>query len=304
MKEGKPAIIMKEFWRDAERFADVFNAYFFQGEEIVHAEELQELDTDVSGTIQIKEQKQTIERVRDVIKKTANGAEFVLLGIESQMHIHYAMPLRHMMYDGLGYLKECEELKRGKKCGKQTTAEFLSKMSVTDRLHPIFTLTIYYGEEVWDGPFTLKDMMIPMSKKMEEQFCDYKLNLLQIRESGGYQFHHGEVKVAFQITRELLEGNIEKVKREYGEEKLSHQVMAFIGAVTSIPEFMENKNQQEEIVMCKAMDEYREKILEQGIEQGKTLIIKKMLLRNLSEAEIMEIADVTVEEINNIKQSI
>ena len=45
-------------------------------------------------------------RVRDVVKKMAFGVEFVVLRIESQQKIHYAMPLRTMLYDGMRYLKE------------------------------------------------------------------------------------------------------------------------------------------------------------------------------------------------------
>mgnify|MGYP000320305257 CR=1 FL=1 len=51
---------------------------------------LHEGDTDVSGVIQLKDYKETLSRTRDVIKKTAYGVEFVVLGIESQQHIHYA----------------------------------------------------------------------------------------------------------------------------------------------------------------------------------------------------------------------
>ena len=83
---------------------------------------------------------------------------FVLLGVEAQQHIHYAMPLRHMLYDGMGYLKEYRSLPA--KIGKfQTSDEFLSKMKKEDKLHPIITLTVYYGEMPWDGPMDLRDMM-------------------------------------------------------------------------------------------------------------------------------------------------
>ena len=95
----------KEFWRDNERFADLFNGAVFGGREVICAESLQEMDTDVSGTIKMDGYSEGLERRRDVIKKFAAGMTFVLLGVEAQQHIHYAMPLRHMLYDGMGYLK-------------------------------------------------------------------------------------------------------------------------------------------------------------------------------------------------------
>ena len=35
---------------------------------------------------------------------------FVILGIENQQKVHYAMPLRHMVGDAFSYLKEYNEL--------------------------------------------------------------------------------------------------------------------------------------------------------------------------------------------------
>ena len=50
-------VIVKEFWRDNDRFADLFNAVLFKGKCVIKADELQEMDTDVSGTIKVKDYK-------------------------------------------------------------------------------------------------------------------------------------------------------------------------------------------------------------------------------------------------------
>ena len=42
----------------------------------------------------------------DVYKRQAYGVQLVLLGLESQEHIHYAMPLRVMGYDYATYKKQ------------------------------------------------------------------------------------------------------------------------------------------------------------------------------------------------------
>ncbi len=44
----KPDIILKNFWRENGRFADLFNTILFEGKSILHPEELQEQDTDLS----------------------------------------------------------------------------------------------------------------------------------------------------------------------------------------------------------------------------------------------------------------
>ena len=139
MEHTKADIIFKDFWRNNERFADLFNVVVFGGKEVIKPEALHEMDTDVSGVIQLKDYKETLSRTRDVIKKTAYGVEFVVLGIESQQHIHYAMPLRHMVYDAMSYLKEYQEITRKykKDTGKKSEDEFLSKMKKDDHIDSV-----------------------------------------------------------------------------------------------------------------------------------------------------------------------
>ena len=51
-----------------------------------------------------------------------------------------------MIGDAFSYLKEYKELEAKNKKYK-TKHEFLSKFQKTDRLHPIVTICIYYGED-------------------------------------------------------------------------------------------------------------------------------------------------------------
>ena len=75
------------------------------------------------------------------------------MGIENQRKTHYGMPLRVMIYDALGYLKEYQEISRKhREAGDKASAEeFLSGLHKEDRLHPIISIVIYYNEKPWDG---------------------------------------------------------------------------------------------------------------------------------------------------------
>lgn len=88
---------MKDFWRDNARFADLFNTALFGGVPFLHPADLREADTDVSSLLKFNGHAETIQKVFDVVKKTANGVDFVIWGLENQSKIHYAMPLRHMI---------------------------------------------------------------------------------------------------------------------------------------------------------------------------------------------------------------
>lgn len=158
---AKTDIVLKNFWKDNAHFADLFNAVLFNGEQKLHPEDLKEADVDLSSVLKFNGHLETIQRLRDVVKKTAYGMDFVIWGIENQQKIHYAMPLRHMIEDALSYLKEYNEIAKKNLDEKTTNTkdEFLSRFKKTDRLHPVITLCVYYGEKEWDGATSLKEML-------------------------------------------------------------------------------------------------------------------------------------------------
>ena len=263
-------VLLKDFWRVNGRFADLFNAVIFQGKEVLKAEELQEMDTDMSGVIRFREHEESLVRVRDVVKKMAFGVEFVVLGIESQQKIHYAMPLRTMLYDGMGYLKEYREITQSmkKEKGKWTEEEFLSGMRKGDRLHPIITIVIYYSEYVWDGPMCLKDMIVEMPEEIEKIFSDYKMNLVQVRDSGQYTFHNEDVRTVFEISREIFQGNFEKINREYKDRDINQELIRVIGKITDSSKLMEQNKEGEMGNMCTALRKLEEECERKGRKEG------------------------------------
>lgn len=90
----KPDTILKNFWKDNARFADLFNAILFNGENVIKPEELEEADTDLSTVLKFNSHADTLQKVLDVVKKSAHGVDFVILGLENQQKVHYGMPLR------------------------------------------------------------------------------------------------------------------------------------------------------------------------------------------------------------------
>ena len=197
----KPDTILKNFWRDNGHFADLFNAVFFNGEQVLKPQDLTEADTDVSSMLKFNGHAETVQKILDVVKKTAYGVDFVLWGLENQAKIHYAMPLRHMVGDAFSYMKEYDEIAAvNKKNGDFHSAdEFLSGFKKTDRLHPVISLCVYYGESEWDGPFSLKDML-EIPEKIEPLVSDYRMNLVQVKSSGELCFSDPDVNMVFDVS--------------------------------------------------------------------------------------------------------
>ena len=75
----KPDTILKNFWRDNHHFADLFNAALFNGEQVLNPDDLSEVDPDVSSILKFNGHAETVQKVLDVVKKTAYGRRCILL---------------------------------------------------------------------------------------------------------------------------------------------------------------------------------------------------------------------------------
>lgn len=277
----KPDTIFKNFWKNNERFADLFNAYLFHGEQVIDPDELTEMDTDISSFLKFNDHAETVQKILDVVKKSSNGIEYVILGIENQSKIHYAMPLRHLLGDALTYFKEYRELaaKNTKEKTYKSADEFLSKFKKTDRLHPVVTICIYYGEDPWDGPRSFLDML-EIPKELESLISDYKFNLIELRNSEDIPFHNFDVNTIFNISRFIYNKNYDKIKDIYREQPIPTELALVIGSITETQELIDDALTSEkkggEINMCKALEELQEQCRETGRIEGAIQIYKKI----------------------------
>ena len=270
----KPDTILKNFWRDNHHFADLFNATMFDGEQVLNPDDLSEADTDVSSILKFNGHAETVQKVLDVVKKTAYGIDFVIWGLENQAKIHYAMPLRHMIGDGFSYLKEYQEIaaKNRKDKNFASSDEFLSNMKKTDRLHPMISLCVYYGENPWDGPLCLMDML-EVPEKIKSLVADYKMNLLELRASGSLQFHNQDVNTVFDISRSIYERDYNKINTVYKDRLIASELGVVIGAITQSQELIDHALELEQkggqVNMCSALEELKREGKQEGLQEGK-----------------------------------
>ena len=285
---AKADAVLKEFWKDNARFADLFNAVLFDGEQKLHPEDLEEADVDLSSVLKFNGHVETLQRLRDVVKKTAYGVDFVLWGIENQQRIHYAMPLRHMVEDALSYLKEYNEIAKKNTEEKVATTkdEFLSKFKKTDRLHPVITLCVYYGESEWDGAVSLKGML-EIPDYLENLVSDYKMNLIQVRNSEGLHFKNKDVQTIFELSRLIYQKEYGKITSIYKNQEITSELGIVIGAITESQQLIDYAAEMEigggQFNMCRALEELVESGREEGREEGKIAGIEEGRLKTLIE---------------------
>lgn len=225
----KPDTILKEYWRDNGQFSDFFNAVLFGGEQVILPDELEDIDTEESSILEHREYAESITASRDNIKvcksSTAYGVHFVMLGMESQEHIHYAMPLRVMGFDYGAYKKQYDSnAKNYTSSTGMESDEYLSRMKKTDRLVPVITAVVYYGSKPWDGATTLHGMLnIP--EQMKPFVNDYKMLLVEAREND-LKFHNMNNTAFFHMVKIVLDESIPKdeAKKKIIEYAAEHRV--------------------------------------------------------------------------------
>ena len=177
-------------------FANLFNGVIYGGRQVILPEDLEEVNPVSSVSVKNRTGKtKNMKKYRDIIMKWRNQATLVLLANESQDKIHYAMPQKVMLYDGMDYEEQIRNLwKQRMECQKQarrigkplehlTAAEYLSRFRKNDRLIPIISLVFYYGSDPWDGPQDLYDMFrLEGSEEekvvLEKYLPNYKINLV------------------------------------------------------------------------------------------------------------------------------
>ena len=104
---GKLDIKSKIYFQNKERFADLFNFKLYGGRQQIRAEDLKPFDSAEVIVPYGDKTGQPIQRFRDNASIWASMQDdhsaYIILGIESQANIHYAMPVRNMLYDSANY---------------------------------------------------------------------------------------------------------------------------------------------------------------------------------------------------------
>ncbi len=204
----KPDVVLKNYWNSNAEFADLFNAVLFQGKQIIQPEDLESDDTDEATLQEHGDSVDSLNLFRDTIKickkSEKSGIQFVLLGMEHQEHIHYAMPMRVMGMDYSLYKKQYDSNARKYKTSEGMTAdEFLSHMKKDDKFTPVITVVVYYGKEAWDGAKSLHEML-ELPDEWTVYVNDYKMLLVEARKSN-LVFHNMNNQHLFGLLEILLE---------------------------------------------------------------------------------------------------
>lgn len=335
---GKADIITKAYMRENEVFADAFNFMMYNGEPVIDAGKLKELDVteiavplvdedtdDISaGTSGASESngrktgKQSpadgaVQRYRDLLKSCIvmqdGKIAYVLLGIENQTEVHYAMPVRNMVYDALQYARQVNDVsaahKKERTGGNRGAAkadmkkqflgsskssehpasdsghnadrkvsrgEYLSGFYRGDKIIPVITLVVHFGADNWDGPLSLYDMMSIKDETVLSFVQNYKIHLIdpsQLGEQDLAKFHSSLREVLGYIKYSKDKKKLAEFIHDNPRMNLPREAAQVIQTLTNTN--IEIPEGKEEIDMCQAIDDMLKDSREEGREEGQIL---------------------------------
>ena len=265
----------KEYLSDNTRFSEICNYVLFDGEKVIKPEDLKECDTtEVLSVFGIDKKQIVKQKWRDLLKSVSvkhTGQMYVILiGAEAQTDIHYAMPVKTMIYDALNY---GEQVNEAKKCHRKnrdyrSSDEFLSGFTLDDKLTPVITITLYLGTTQWDGPRSLAEMMPQMDERILPFINDYRINLLNPLEITDFSKFETGLRPLFELLKnasdeEKLNGLITN------DETFTRVDVETVAAINLFVGTDIKYDEKEEVVnMCKAWDDHKKLGIQEGMKQG------------------------------------
>ena len=320
---GKGNAAVKQWMSNRVRYADLFNGIVFQGKQMIMPEDLEltETESDILLTDKNRNTKE-IQRHRDIVMKWKYDVKLVLLACENQERIHYAMPVRNMLYDSLAYteqIRRLHELQRDEKEYKLTRDEFLSKFRKNDKISPIITLVLYYGEDAWDGSIDLyglfhEEALFRENEMLRQYIPNYKINLVEPGKMDTMKVFHSDLQEIFGMLKyknkktELMK--YIKDREEYFRNvdmDTYHVIREFLHS-EKVLKAIDEGEREETVDMCKALQDLYDEGIEVGIEKGikegmalEKLDIAKKLLDILTPETVAEKVSLPLEEILKLK---
>lgn len=264
----------KDFLRDDKIFADLINGLLFEGNEVISSDDVEEGDTDSATQVGLG----TVNRRNDITKKVKVGEREVIIRIENQQRADDMMAVRNGEYTLLKYSTQKKEKKR---------------------MLPVFTITLYYGEEKWQKSKRLAEM-VEVPKELLDEFQDWDARIVDLKEVDPHRFKNRERREFIDTLQKLYEWNrdLESLRGLV----VSKRSAFLAGVVTGTKELVEKilKEKGGEINMCKAVDEYGREQREIGLRNGIVESIKNIMMNlNMSIYDAMKILNIPESEYEN-----
>lgn len=287
---GRKDTVTKDYMKDNEVFADAFNFLLYEGRQVIAPDRLLPMDTaEIAAPYGADGAETAQQRYRDGLRCLAamrdENAAYLILGNENQAEVHYAMPVKNMLYDALQYASQVERAARTHRKSKdakgKSSGEFLSGFYKEDKLIPVITLVILFHGDKWDGPLSIHDMLDLQDEEILPFVENYRIHLIEPCSIEPELLGHFHSNLREVISFFKYSKNKEKLRTMFDEDerfrRLDRKAARVIQECGDVK--FEIEEEEEKVNMCKGWEDMRKEAYEEGRRAGEEKVLFEILGR-------------------------
>lgn len=273
--------VIKHYFLNKERFADMMNVLCFHGKHIVTTQSLSEYSSDETMVI---DELISIERRRDIIMKAQYQGLYILMAIEGQSDVDYTMVTRCLLYDALGFALQDQKKK-----------DFY--------LMPIMSVVLYYGERQWNGATCLLDR-IQGTKEIKACHNDWKIHVVDMKNIDSRLFSNQDNRQLVQGLQSIYQKDIAQLKKLCFHQELALTLALLVGKEEMIDQLRKEKG---DVRMYSLFQDFENIGLKKGRQDGILFTLVQLLnqkLGHLSQDVEIKIRQSEDWQLNDLTQHI
>ena len=226
-------------------FASFINAVVFEGEQLIHPENLVRYENDTAFIINDSKRIEDKKRRRDIVVKSDINGIYCILGVEHQSSVDQAMVVRCVIYEMLEYLKQLEN------------KEY-------KRLVPQIMVAFYTGPKKWNVPVKLSDYF-EIPEELKKYFNDWKIILVDVKEMDTSKIKDEQTRYFIEAIQAMYKGDYIKLHQK---RKMNTNNLIYAAIITGSLDMIKDIVEGDEMDMCEGMERMAEGFRSEGREEG------------------------------------
>lgn len=133
-------------------------------------------------------------------------------------------------------------------------------------------------------------MMTDIPEELRPFFSDYKINLVQILDSGRYQFYNEDVRDAFDITQKIYTKNLTALSKEYSNKYVDNEIINLVTTITGfskLSDVFKESDDGGEATVWKCVEEMENEWVQKGEQKERQTAIITMIELGLTKEQIL-----------------
>ena len=226
-------------------FASFINAVVFEGEQLIHPENLVRYENDTAFIINDSKRIEDKKRRRDIVVKSDINGIYCILGVEHQSSVDQAMVVRCAIYEMLEYLKQLEN------------KEY-------KRLVPQIMVAFYTGPKKWNVPVKLSDYF-EIPEELKKHFNDWKIILVDVKEMDTSKIKDEQTRYFIEAIQAMYKGDYIKLHQK---RKMNTNNLIYAAIITGSLDMIKDIVEGDEMDMCEGMERMAEGFRKEGRSEG------------------------------------